>query len=48
VARVGEKANTYRILMGGKLEERVYLEDLGEERKMILKQILNKWDAGHR
>jgi len=43
---VGEKANTYRILMG-KTEGKRLFEDFGEERKMILKRIFKKWDGGH-
>jgi hypothetical protein len=37
----GENVNTHRVLVG-KIKEREYLEDLGLERRIILKWVLKK------
>jgi hypothetical protein len=41
VARIGQTRGVYRVLVGN-LKERDHLEDLGVDRKIILKYISNK------
>jgi len=43
---MGDRCGVYRILFG-KYETRNYLEDLGVNRRIILKCIFNKSDKGH-
>jgi hypothetical protein len=45
VARMGERRNVYRILVGN-LKERAYLGDPGVNWRIILRWIFRKWDMG--
>ena len=45
VARMGDKRNTYRVLVGGHLKEREQLGDLEVNERVILKCILKKEDG---
>jgi hypothetical protein len=45
VVCTGERRGAYRVLVG-ELRERDHLEDLGIDRKIILRWIFRKWDGG--
>ena len=45
VARMGARRSAYRVLVGN-LMERDQSEDLGVDRRIILKWICKKWDRG--
>ena len=46
VARVGEGRGLYRVLGGGNLRQRDYLEDPDIDSRIILRWIFSKWDVG--
>jgi hypothetical protein len=46
VARMGKRTDAYRVLMGN-LRERDHLEGPGVHRRIILRWIFRKWEAGH-
>ena len=46
VACIGDTAGVYKVLVGGNLTERGHLEDPVVDRRIILRWIFGKWDAG--
>ena len=45
VAHMGERRSVHRVLVG-KPEGKIYLEDPGIDRTIILRWVFSKWDVG--
>jgi len=42
---MGEKKNIHKFLWYGNMKERVHLEDIDVDGRIVLKWILRKWDG---